>query len=223
MQYRFYCFLPIVLFALLFSNIPTVANDNFSTQITQPLKRNSIGNPDIIPSQKSDFFIYGEITRDVWLKVLSPTFIDHIQISTPKVTTKVAETSVLLEVVHQNEKNQTLEIEVTIKNPDGKIVSKNSARAELNSGKNIVSLTLPRAKNPALCSSDQPNLYQMTVQLKSNKIMDEISERFGYRWFEFKEHGAFYLKLNILMNWKKYQTMQTLSYYQQMTLNSAEK
>jgi beta-galactosidase len=153
---------------------------------------NSI-NPDIIPSQKSDFFIFGGITRDVWLKILSATFIDQIQISTPKVTEKLAETSVLLTLVHKKEKNQTFELEVGIKNPEGKIVTRKSVPADLKPGKNTVSINLPTVKKPALWSPENPNLYEMTARLKSNRIVDEVSERFGYRWFEFKEQGPFYL------------------------------
>ena len=43
-------------------------------------------NIDIIPSQKSDFFIYGGITRDVWLQSMAKDHIDNIKISTPKVS-----------------------------------------------------------------------------------------------------------------------------------------
>ena len=40
-------------------------------------------DPEIIPSQKSDFFIFGGITRDVWLVTLPETHIDRVKITTP--------------------------------------------------------------------------------------------------------------------------------------------
>ena len=141
---------------------------------------NSI-NPDIIPSQKSDFFIFGGITRDLWLQILSPTFIDQIQISTPKVNEKTAETSASLTLIHHEEKEQKFTVEIAIKNPEGKIVSKKSMQTNLKPGMNTVSLNLPMVKKPALWSPEHPNLYEMTVQLQSDKIVDELSERFGYR------------------------------------------
>ncbi len=153
---------------------------------------NSI-NPDIIPSQKSDFFIFGGINRDVWLQILSPTFIEQIQISTSKVNEKSAETSASLTLIHHQENEQDFDIEIAIKNLQGKIVSQKTVRHRLKSGTNHIVINLPTLKNPALWSPDQPNLYEMVVQLKSNKIVDQVSERFGYRWFEFKEHGPFYL------------------------------
>ncbi|HEX9975194.1 MAG TPA: hypothetical protein VGD14_24290, partial [bacterium] len=63
---------------------------------------NSI-NPNIIPSQKSDFFIFGGIARDVWLQILQPTYIDNIKISTPKINDKAAETSASLTLINNGE------------------------------------------------------------------------------------------------------------------------
>jgi len=37
-------------------------------------------NPDVIPSQKADFFIYGGITRDVWLKTLPKHYISKVAV-----------------------------------------------------------------------------------------------------------------------------------------------
>jgi beta-galactosidase len=153
---------------------------------------NSI-NRNIIPSQKSDFFIYGGIARDVWLQVLHQKLIDIIQISTPKVSKKSAETSASLRLSHSGEKRQEFEIVIGIKNPRGKIVSKQSIRKLINPGINNITTPVLTLKNPALWSPGNPNLYEMTVQLKSDKVIDQISERFGYRWFEFKEQGQFYL------------------------------
>jgi beta-galactosidase len=39
-------------------------------------------NPNLIPSQKSDFFIHGGITRDVWLKKLPDDYIQRVRIDT---------------------------------------------------------------------------------------------------------------------------------------------
>ena len=42
-------------------------------------------NPEVIPSQKSDFFIYGGITRDVWLKTLPAEHVNDLKITTPEI------------------------------------------------------------------------------------------------------------------------------------------
>ena len=49
-------------------------------------------------------------------------------------------------------------------------------------------------KDIKLWHTDHPNLYTLKVQLLENdKVIDEVSERVGFRWFEFKDYGAFYL------------------------------
>ena len=41
---------------------------------------------------------------------------------------------------------------------------------------------------------DDPNLYRLKVSLlHKNKIRDAVTQKLGFRWFEFKEHGPFYL------------------------------
>ena len=45
-------------------------------------------NPEVIPSQKSDFFIYGGITRDVWLETMSKQYLTNLKILTPNVSKK---------------------------------------------------------------------------------------------------------------------------------------
>ena len=43
-------------------------------------------DPEIIPSQKSDFFIFGGITRDVWLQTKPKTHLANLKYTTPKVS-----------------------------------------------------------------------------------------------------------------------------------------
>ena len=43
-------------------------------------------DPALIPSSRSDFVIYGGLTRNVWLRVVPPTRISHVSVRTPTVT-----------------------------------------------------------------------------------------------------------------------------------------
>ena len=53
---------------------------------------------------------------------------------------------------------------------------------------------LPTVKKPRLWSPDRPELYQLVVQLyRDEALIDQKTETFGYRWFHFEPHGAFYL------------------------------
>ena len=151
---------------------------------------NSI-NREIIPSQKSDFFIYGGINRDVWLKVLPSSFIEETKISSPLVSKNKAVTNVKVKCFFNDKKNYKLN--VIIKNKSGKIVTKDSKK--ITGIKYVLTeLNLPGFKDPHLWSPNDPYLYSVSFELTANgKLIDQLDQKFGYRWFEFKPHGAFYL------------------------------
>jgi beta-galactosidase len=143
-------------------------------------------NPEIIPSQKSDFFIFGGITRDVWLKVLPKQHISNLKITTPNVSTENAE--LMAEISVENSKNST--IQAILKDAEGQEVK--SSTFKISNGKSTVNFK--DIQNPKLWDTENPNLYHLTIQLvKNNKVIDEITQNVGFRWFEFKDYGAFYL------------------------------
>jgi len=182
----------------------------FETDITPFIEKGQVNiihvrvdnsyNPEIIPSQKSDFFIYGGIVRDVWLKVVPSVYIKKIKVRTPKVSRKEAETEVEVTVLNIEKKQQKCTIEVSIKDFKNQIVATKTMARFFPEGSEIVKLKFPLIKNPELWSPDSPVLYTANVKLKrANKLVDNISAKFGYRWFEFKEHGPFYLNGNRLL------------------------
>lgn len=149
-------------------------------------------NPEIIPSQKSDFFIYGGINRDVWLKVLPANYIINAKISSPMVTEKKAGTKT--QVCFSLKDAGKYEVKVQIKSEDGRTVSSSSKKIEGNSGENNLSIDLPPIDNPHLWSPSYPYLYSVSIELnKDGKTADTFDQKYGYRFFEFKPHGAFYL------------------------------
>jgi len=151
-------------------------------------------NPDIIPSQKSDFFIYGGITRDVWLKVLPAEYIEKVKINTPNVSKTSAETELTVRLVQTGSKKSRRIVEAQLVARDGKIVMTIKKKVKLEPGINKIQLSFPKIINPDLWSPDSPNLYNVVIRLMDGKdVVDSLTEQFGYRWFEFKEHGPFYL------------------------------
>ncbi len=150
-------------------------------------------DPEIIPSQKSDFFIYGGIPRDVWLKVVPENHLRHLQIKTPQVSQKKASTEVVVAVSSTENNPAKYEIEAILKNPSGNTVAKKNIKQVVSRQDTIV-MIMPEIKNPRLWSPSSPELYTAEVTLKKDgHEIDRLSGRFGYRWFEFKEHGPFYL------------------------------
>ena len=152
---------------------------------------NSI-NTDIIPSQKSDFFIFGGITRDVWLEILPPAFIDHVTISTPQVSDESAQSNAAI-LFNNTSKTDKFKVAVEIFDPEGKNISSITEDIVMPSGSSSNRFTLPVVDNPHLWSVSDPALYTVKVTLRSQQYYDSVTERIGFRWFEFAEHGPFYL------------------------------
>ena len=149
-------------------------------------------DPDLIPSQKSDFFIYGGLTRDVWLEVLPQIFIEKILISTPEVSLHSAATQVKMRV--SSPQRQKAKFFVQVLDDQKNVCLQTVKTSALQTGSNEIFVNLPELKNPQLWSPNAPHLYKLKAELKTgNQIVDFVSEKFGYRWFEFKKHGPFYL------------------------------
>lgn len=149
-------------------------------------------NPNLIPSQKSDFFLFGGITRDVWLEHAPNTYITRTAVTTPSVSKASASTLASVNILADKKAKATLIAEVI--DAQGKTVAKTSKSLRLSKGDNKAELNLPDLSQPALWSPDSPNLYHLNVQLKiDNQLRHSDSERFGYRWFEMRPHQGFFL------------------------------
>jgi beta-galactosidase len=154
---------------------------------------NSI-DPNLIPSQKSDFSIYGGMTRNVWLKVVPCLHIERVLIKTPVLSRKSAETMLDITMVNGSATKAQGEVEAVVSDRSGKEVARKSVPVKLEAGTISCSMKMPDVAKPALWSPGDPALYTVSVTLKQDgKPLDAVSERFGYRWFEFKDHGPFFL------------------------------
>lgn len=143
-------------------------------------------NLEVIPSQKSDFFIFGGITRDVWLLTLPMQHIKNVKIATPKVSNASATVSATISLTDK-ESNQ--KVEAFIVDPKNKIIAQKTVNVK---DRNAV-IKFDNISNPMLWDTDSPNLYTLKLVVNSKNGKDIVEERFGLRWFEFKDHGAFFL------------------------------
>jgi len=149
-------------------------------------------NRDVIPSQKADFFIYGGITRDVWLKTLPKVNMNTVKVSTSDVSKTSATTSIDVSFHNIQELDKRYSLRCKILDPTTrKVISQKELKWNDVKGK---TLKLPIIKNPKLWSPDNPHLYTVTTELlRDNRPIDRIEEKIGYRYFHFEPHGAFYL------------------------------
>ncbi len=149
-------------------------------------------DPDLIPSQKSDFFIYGGLTRDVWIKEVPATYLGASRISTPEVSARSATTVATLEV--KGAAADGARVGGTLFDPvSGAVVSE--AVTAVNTAAATTELRFPPVTEPALWSPGTPNRYLVRLELldRDGQVLDRAEEKIGYRWYRFEENGPFYL------------------------------
>lgn len=149
-------------------------------------------NRDIIPSQKADFFIYGGITRDVWLKIVPKVNLDQALIKTDSVSHAAAFTSLKVKIENADLFSERFSIKSQIKDSNGRLISVlHIPGVDYNSE---TFYAFPKIEDPLLWSPDRPYLYTVeTSVLKDGEVIDKIENQVGYRYYEFKPYGAFYL------------------------------
>lgn len=146
-------------------------------------------DPEVIPSQKSDFFIFGGITRDVWLVTTPKTNIGNLKITTPIVSNEKA-TLTIEATLNNIENNLNLTLSASLKNPKGTEVAIQSIAVSEAS----TTILFDDIQNPELWDTKTPNLYTVSVSLvENNTVKDVVNEKVGFRWFEFVKNGPFYL------------------------------
>tara|TARA_R110002051_G_scaffold314666_1_gene391953 strand:+ start:6555 stop:9209 length:2655 start_codon:yes stop_codon:yes gene_type:complete len=150
-----------------------------------------------IPPLAADFTFYGGIYRDVYVVVVNPTHFDMDNLASDGVfitTPKVSESAAIVHIKGKITKNDTdaLALKTEVWDSHGQQV----AATQFRLTNTRFSFDLPEITRPKLWSPEFPNLYVIThqlINLKSNKVIDEISTSLGLRWFKFDADTGFYL------------------------------
>ncbi len=146
---------------------------------------------DTIPSDFSDFSLYGGLYRHVELVYVPAVAIEalHITVSDAASARQTAKVSLRCYAPGQDGHCSAA---VTITDPNGKVVHRSTHILQSSANEaDVVSADLAGAM---LWSPAHPQLYTCTLTLSGNGASSTVSERFGLRHFEFVEHGPF--KLN---------------------------
>ena len=143
-------------------------------------------DPDLIPSDMSDFFLYGGLTRNIWLYTTGPARLKHLFFdmdAAQEVGTLNLRGSILGD-------GDDLRLDVHLLDPAGEEVW----RLEQRILSKDFHLALPRVPHPQLWSPERPVRYTAKLRLLSgHHVWDEVHTRLGFRFFDFPEGGPFYL------------------------------
>jgi beta-galactosidase len=147
---------------------------------------------DRVPSELSDFCLYGGLYRHVNLVSLPAVALDAVHIL-PTVTADLsAQVSVKARLYNPSEQAFPCSISIRISDPEDRSVY--DATQTLSTWTGFTELANFALAKPVLWSPETPHLYRCRVTLSSPTGQTHLDERFGIRQIEFVEHGPF--KLN---------------------------
>jgi beta-galactosidase len=151
-------------------------------------------SPDLdrVPSDLSDFCLYGGLYRHVSLVYLPALALDAVHILPIIATDGSAQVSVRVRLYDPSARHLSCTLAIEISDPTGRILHNSTKTLPAWSG--LAQIDNVPLEHPELWSPDSPHLYRCAVTLTTIAGKTMLQERFGVRQIEFVEHGPF--KLN---------------------------
>lgn len=152
-------------------------------------------NLEAIPSDISDFNLYGGIYRYLHLIYVPAISVEYAHIVTKVQNGDKAEIRVKAKLYNPEKLRENVNLRVVLRSPSGKVIHDSRQSAEAWEGwRELDGIEISA---PDLWSPDQPSLYTCEITLTGGREDDlwetGLSEKFGIRYFEFAKKGPFYL------------------------------
>ncbi|MFW5771725.1 MAG: glycoside hydrolase family 2 protein [Phototrophicaceae bacterium] len=145
-------------------------------------------DPDLIPSDLSDFYLYGGITRPVICYHTGPVRLDRLLIDSDTTPDRVA---LALRACFDGAVDAPLTLEVGLYD-DRQEHPIFTERLRVDAAE--LAADLPDVANPRLWSPAAPRLYHLRARLlHADTVLDVYETALGFRWFDFPAGGPFVL------------------------------
>jgi Beta-galactosidase/beta-glucuronidase len=163
----------------------------FKGKIPLSIRVDNSRDLEMMPSDLSDFNLYGGIYRHVNLKYIPQTALEQLFV-TPMVDAHGKEgiLSVRARLMPMSDKSD-FEIETQLYDPQGKLVQTQTPTVKKEAA--LLDFGKLSIKKPQLWSPEQPALYRLVTLVKSKGQTFKEESTFGFRHVEFKENGPFLL------------------------------
>lgn len=165
-----------------------VCSKRYGGKIPVAIRCDNSRNTEMIPSDMSDFNLYGGLYRYVnlvYTPVVHPDYI-RINASTDE-KGRQGNVAVNVQMTGMNNGSDQCRMDIRIIGPDGVEIHRKNLIADTQTAYSF------SVKRPGLWSPDTPNLYTCLVETVCNGDTLRTAERFGFRHFRFEEKGPFYL------------------------------
>lgn len=141
----------------------------------------------MIPSDLSDFNVYGGLYRYVNLVYVPENFIQQVYLK-PGISANGKRGSIQINGLLGNHTEKNVPLTATLFDEKNEFVQTVSFLSEGNKFEKSVELGKVRPWSP-----DRPNLYRIEIELNINGDKQNYTDHFGFREFKFEEQGPFYL------------------------------
>jgi len=175
--------------------------DEFVVDITEQAKKQASPVPvavmcdnsrdlEMIPSNLSDFNLYGGLYRTVNLLYVPQVSIERVHVLTELQADGKAKVVVRGRFYNPTNLRDDVEINIQVLDPNQRVIHESKQKVDPSiESQNFATFSINK---PALWSPQNPSLYQCTVSTEGFRQI--VTERFGVRAFEFIKNGPF--KLN---------------------------
>lgn len=167
------------------------------------VRANNRFNEDI-PPLTADFTFFGGMYRNVSLLITEAVHFSKndnassgVYITTPNVSATTANVQVRSLINNSSSSPGKIQIQSTLINADGEAIASRVSAINVVSGeqKTIIQ-DFNSIKQPELWSPEHPYLYRLVsriVDVKTKRVLDEVSNPLGFRWFKFDAEKGFFL------------------------------
>jgi len=163
----------------------------FKGKIPLSIRVDNSRDLEMIPSDLSDFNVYGGIYRHLNLKYVPQTALERVFVEAlVGADGKQGVVNVRGRLMPFSAQT-SFEVETQLYDPAGKIVQ--TQQPQVNKGALNLEFGQFLVKKPQLWSPDQPALYRLVTTIKSNGQVFKEESVFGFRHVAFKEKGPFLL------------------------------
>jgi beta-galactosidase len=205
-------------------SIPATAFLNFDGKKNSNLLEVVVDNSfnQNIPPLTADFTFYGGIYRDVFLVATSRIHFSNahgantVFIRTPLVSSDSAIVEVSSSLTNAGSSGAQVITQTIIYDKDGNTISQQqSFNVSIGGNTKTVTQTLPVISHPHLWTPEDPYCYTVVTSLidrQTRKLLDEVRNPLGFRWFSFDANRGFILNGNPyrLVGASRHQDMQGL-------------
>ena len=165
--------------------------ERFKGKVPLSIRCDNTRDTERIPSDLSDFNLYGGIYRYLNLVYLPPVSVSQIHVRT-SLDEKKKQGLVRIEGTFYDPCHLgDAEAEVTVKDAAGQVVARQTLHGLATDVPSV--LAEFSVKKPRLWDVDDPYLYECEVRLTAGGQSSTATETFGFREFRFEEYGPFFL------------------------------